>query len=131
MIVGNQVCMQFGTYMGDASNNEAEYEAFGQAVSHALRHPQPILLFRLDSMLVVKQALGEWACRSAHLVPAYNQIMCMLERLRQHGSVIHIQHVYREFNSDADGIANQVLDASNSRIHGQGGVGCHNWDKLL
>ena len=51
---------QFGVYLGDRTNNEAEYEAFLQALSHADRDTIRDVVFRVDSLLLCRQMNGEW-----------------------------------------------------------------------
>ena len=85
---------QYGRYLGDCSNNEAEYAALLQALAHAGRQPGAIIIiFRVDSMLLSKHMNGEWACRSNNLVPMYIQGLELLRTLRGRGVDVKVQHV--------------------------------------
>ena len=42
---------------------------------------------------------------------------------------VQIQHVYREFNAEADSLANEGLDAYNPRIHRTGIVVDYRWSR--
>ena len=129
----DQQIARLGVYLGDVTNNVAEYEGIRQAMIHALRLPAHGALqiyFRVDSMLVKRQVLCEIACRSADLQPFHETCMSMLRELRrrnQDGNV-QIEHVYREFNADADGTANEAIDGFISRIHADGIVVNEHWD---
>ena len=107
----------YGVFLGDRSNNEAEYEAFLQAVTHAQRDLHTFIIFRVDSMLIYKQMNGLWACRSNNLLIYYERALSLLQPLRDRGATVQVEHVYREFNSDADGIANEVLDLYDEQVH--------------
>ena len=78
---------------------------------------------------MAKQLRGEWACRSESLQPLYTQCLRWLERLRAHiqPHSVQIQHVYREFNTDADGLANYAIDRFNASAHVGGIVLRDNW----
>ena len=64
-------------------------------------------------MLIAKQLAGVWACSANHLRPICEICLGHLRSLRERvGSPnVTVQHVYREFNVDADGVCYQVLDS--------------------
>ena len=117
----------YGVFLGDRSNSEAEYEAFLQALSDAAHDRRHDVIFRVDSLLLCRQMNGEWACRSPTLIPLYTQCLSLLSELRLRGGMVEVCHVYREFNTDADGIANEVLDNYNPRLHPSGVVVSFDW----
>ena len=82
------------------------------SVEHALINPAPRIRFLLDSLLVARQLTSSWRCTSTTLRPAYERTLAALQRLQNLRSVIEVRidHVYREFNSDADAVCNLVLD---------------------
>ena len=63
-------------------------------------------------MLVAKQLQGQWSCRMPHLVPLYTEALDLLAvlRARRNTTAVIVQHVYREYNADADGLANYAID---------------------
>jgi len=65
---------------------------------------------KTDSELVVKQLTGAYKIKAHHLKPLAKRIK---ELIRSSPMTIGIQHVYREENSDADGLARQGLNAAN------------------
>ena len=72
----------------------------------------------MDSMLVTNQLLGQWRVLTSDLRPLYRQANAVLQRLQRRGSQVSIQHIYREFNKDADAKANLWDDGANAQ---------HNW----
>ena len=69
--VNDQILARFASYLGNVTNNIAEYEGALACLEHAMSVNHAYFCFRLDSMLVVKQFSGEWACRSVDLQPLY------------------------------------------------------------
>eukprot|EP00973_Karenia_brevis_P047540 6597910-Karenia_brevis.AAC.1 len=57
-----------------------------------------------------------------HLVPYYEKGLQLLRylRARPHVRNILIEHVVREFNADADGLANLALDFYSAADHANG-----------
>ena len=98
-----------------------------QDLKHDAHHRRHDVLFRLDSLLLCRQMNGEWACKSPMLIPLYTQCLTLLRSLRLRGGRVEVNHVYREFNTDADGIANEVLDSYDPRLHASGVVVSFNW----
>ena len=127
--VNNIVVARAARYLGDVSNNVAEYEGVLQALLHASQHPRPNLIFRVDSLLVARQLQGIWACRSAHLLDQYERAIDILNSLRGAPQIssVAVEHVYREFNSDADGLANLAIDGYLPHVHTDGVVLNDRW----
>ena len=129
VLVNGTVLGRVAVYLGDVSNNEAEYEGVVSAIGHAVTAAPRACCFRVDSLLVARQLRGEWACRAPHLVPTYTRCLQLLERLRAHvaPNTVRVQHIYREYNGDADGLANYALDQYNSQRHPNGIVCNQGW----
>ncbi len=98
-----------GKYIGIATNNVAEYMAVLEALKYIKKflskHPLQIELYA-DSKLVVEQLSGRFKVKSPHLKPLIEQIQILKMEL---GGAIH-NHVPREKNTEADRLANLVLD---------------------
>ena len=130
LIGSDDVLARLAEYLGDVTNNFAEYTGVLRCLERAVALPQEPLVFRVDSMLVAKQLRGEWACRCPSLRPLYEravELMQGLSRVRQNVSDVRIQHVYREFNRDADGLANEAIDSFNRLLHRDGVVVDDRW----
>jgi len=92
--------------LGLTTNNVAEYSGLIAALRWAASHGVSRLHVRADSELLVKQMRGEYRVKSPGLQPLFEQARALA---RQIGSVT-FEHVRREFNKDADRLANEAMD---------------------
>lgn len=90
-----------------ATNNVAEYNGLLAALRWAVDQPLQVLHVRADSELMVKQMKGVYRVKNAGLLPLYQDAQGLM---RQIGRVT-FEHVRREFNKDADRLANEAMDA--------------------
>jgi ribonuclease HI len=105
-------------YLGQATNNVAEYEGLILGLDEALRLGATEVEVRSDSQLLVRQLRGEYAVRHPQLVPLYRRARAQLARFGRWRAV----HVPRAQNAAADGAANEALDRRASfRQWGEGG----------
>jgi ribonuclease HI len=95
-----------GEYLGEATNNYAEYKALILGLTEALKSGYKTLTCRLDSELVVKQLNGEYSVKDMHLKDLYNHIQLVVKDF----DYVSFHHVPRKENSEADKIVNKVLD---------------------
>ena len=93
--------------IGKATNNAAEYLALEAGLERALELGVDSLLVRLDSQLLVRQMNGEYRVKAPGLRPLASRVAALL---RKFGSV-EVEHVPRESNTIADGLANAALDS--------------------
>lgn len=107
--VGKKIA-QVGKFLGQATNNQAEY----QAVIFALRHfldnnlkPDKISLL-LDSELIVRQMNGIYRIKDPGLG---RHAITIRELIRQIGVPVSFTHVPRAQNKVADAMVNKTLDA--------------------
>jgi ribonuclease HI len=94
-------------YIGEATNNVAEYRALLLALAEAEKMSPASLTVRSDSELLVRQLNGEYKVKSALLMPLFLEAV---RRLRGFSSA-RILHVRREENAKADLLANRAIDA--------------------
>ena len=92
--------------LGVTTNNVAEYSGLIAALTWAAQQGISRLQVRADSNLLVKQMRGEYRVKSPGLQPLYEQARALA---RQIGHVT-FEHVRREFNKDADRLANEAMD---------------------
>ena len=92
--------------IGVATNNVAEYRGLIAALAWAVANGISRLHVRADSDLLVKQLRGEYRVKSPGLQPLYEKARVLA---RQIGHV-KFEHVRREFNKDADRLANEAMD---------------------
>ena len=92
--------------LASATNNVAEYRGLLAALTWAAQHGIATLHVRSDSELLVKQMRGEYRVKNPGLQPLYEEARSLA---RQIGRVT-FEHVRREFNKDADRLANEAMD---------------------
>lgn len=97
---------QFGHYLGEMPNNQAEYRALILGLRAVAKlHPGAVDVF-MDSELVVRQMTGVYQVRDAVLRTLYDEAI-RLTRALPH---VTITHVRRGQNALADRLANQALN---------------------
>jgi probable phosphoglycerate mutase len=89
-----------------ATNNVAEYSGLIAALAWAAQHGLAKLHVRSDSLLLVKQMQGEYRVKHPGLQPLHEEARGLA---RQIGRVT-FEHVRREFNKEADRLANEAMD---------------------
>lgn len=96
-----------GLFLGEVTNNFAEYTAVGKALRHAQTLGATEIQLYSDSDLLVQQLNGRYKVKSENIHPLYTRVMEILS-----GFVSwRIVHIPREKNADADALANQAMDA--------------------
>lgn len=102
---------KFSEYIGEATNNEAEYKAVILALEKARSLGAQSVLIYSDSELLVKQITGAYKVKSPHL----KTLLEKAKILWSHFAKAEIKHISREENSDADRLANQALQEQGFR----------------
>lgn len=93
-------------YIGEATNNVAEYSALILGLKVAARYPAAALQVYLDSELLVNQLNGVYKVKNATLRELYFQAQSLLGQYRQ----AFVGHVPRAKNGEADRLANEAID---------------------
>jgi ribonuclease HI len=65
-------------FIGDGTNNEAEYRAVLEAVKYAWQFPHEQIYIFTDSMLVVNQVNRKWKCKKSPLLKLRDQVLGIL-----------------------------------------------------
>ena len=99
---------EIGLFVGKTTNNVAEYLAVICGLELAQKEGATEIWLRTDSELLVKQLSGTYRVRADHLRPLYTKVMKLLGTFKE----TDVQHVPREKNRRADGLANLALDAA-------------------
>jgi len=97
-----------------SSNNIAEYSALLCILQRVLREAHALTHVQLDSLLVVRQINGAWRCLNPTLQGYWNDCHRLLDSARGQGCRISIDHIYREYNADADALANRGADGESA-----------------
>ena len=92
--------------IANATNNVAEYSGLIAALAWAAQHDVQSLHVRSDSELLVKQMRGEYRVKNPGLQPLYEEARGLARRIGR----VTFEHVRREFNKDADRLANEAMD---------------------
>ncbi|MBN3038892.1 MAG: ribonuclease HI family protein [Candidatus Omnitrophica bacterium] len=103
----NKPMAQLYKYIGQATNNIAEYTALIYATQQALILGLKDLVIHSDSELLIKQLNGEYRVKNANLKPFYEQFL----HLKTGFDNIEAKQIAREDNKEADKLANQAIDS--------------------
>ena len=93
-------------YIGETTNNQAEYRAVAAAIKKARELGARELEFYLDSELVVRQLNREYKVKNKELAPLFVQIYNASLGFRK----VSFRHVRREKNEEADKLVNLAID---------------------
>ena len=109
---------EYGEYIGETTNNEAEY----RAVIFALKKLKQLIgsekcgvssvEFLLDSELIVKQLNKEYKLKDKNIQNFFIEIW----NLTFDFGGVSFRHIPREENQEADRIVNQVLDREGNKL---------------
>ena len=102
----SEVVVSGGAFLGEATNNVAEYEALIWGLENAIDSGAENLQVYSDSELVVRQMEGVYRVKDEKLKPLYGRARALADRLGAHT----ITHVRREENAAADALANEAMD---------------------
>ncbi len=103
---------EYGEYLGEKTNNQAEYEAvifalkkIKQLIGKAKAKESDVEI-RMDSELVVKQLNGKYKIMEENLQPLFVGVW----NLKFDFKMVEFRHVPREENRKADRVVNEVLN---------------------
>jgi ribonuclease HI len=102
--------MEAGHYIEHATNNEAEYGGLILGLEKATELGIKNLYIEGDSMLVIKQMLGEWKVKEPRLINLHTLAKDLVAKFDNIGAT----HVRREYNKYADALTNECIKASRS-----------------
>lgn len=105
--IKDQEAIFHGEYIGETTNNQAEYKALIAGLTRAKKEGVAAVACFLDSELVVKQLQGVYRIKHPDLKPVAAQAQVLI---RSFDSVTFTT-VPREKNTEADLLVNQTLDA--------------------
>lgn len=106
---GNPVAALYG-YLGQATNNVAEYQALLHGLRFALGRGAARVEVFSDSELLVRQIGGRYRVKSPGLEPLFREAVALLARFER----ARVSHVPRERNAEADALANRAVDERTS-----------------
>jgi ribonuclease HI len=105
------VLSEYSEFIGETTNNVAEYTAVKRALEHLVELvPDTKALhvnFKLDSQLVERQLNGAYKVKDVNLKTYADAIKAKLPDFAS----VTFTHVRREENKEADRLANEAMDA--------------------
>jgi len=101
-------------YLGNTTNNVAEYLAFLIGLSEAAALGGACLCLHSDSELLVRQMQGRYRVKDKKLQPLFEKAKKVLSEFPRY----EISHIRREENREADRLANRAIDERSSADQG-------------
>ena len=105
---GNLKIIKYKEFIGEKTNNQAEYAALKKALQIALTLDNEITILS-DSELVVNQRNNRYKVRNKQLKMIFREI----SNLETSFKTVIYKHISREKNRSADLLANQAIDENN------------------
>lgn len=100
------ILARISRYIGETTNNQAEYQAIVAAIEKAAELGAAELECFLDSELVVKQLNHEYKVKKQELQPWFVRVHNASLKFRK----VSFKHIRREQNKEADKLANEAMD---------------------
>jgi ribonuclease HI len=97
--------VKLSQYIGERTNNQAEYQAVIAALKEAVRFKPATVTLYLDSELVVKQLAGSYKVRNLFLFPLYKEAVELCKKFANL-SIVHVGH---DGNTEAHALAKAAL----------------------
>lgn len=119
VIEGLAETKKYSEYIGEATNNEAEYQAvifalkkLKQLIGKEKAKSEAEVEIHLDSELLVSQLNGEYKIKEKRLQELFLDVW----NLKQDFKKVLFKHISREDNRGADKLVNQALDKELSKL---------------
>jgi len=103
---GGTVVAKLGKYLGNQTNNYAEYMGLLIGLKHAKSMGAKEIEVFADSELLIRQLGGRYQVKSPTLRPLYEEAVKLLNDF----SRVKLVHVPREMNAAADEMSNRAID---------------------
>ena len=94
-----------------STNNVAEYNGLLAALAWCREHGATSVQVKSDSLLLVQQMRGVYKVKNEGLKPLYGRARLMCHEIGR----VTFEHVRREFNKDADRLANRAMDEAEAQ----------------
>ena len=94
-------------FIGNTTNNAAEYTALIYALQQALIDRYENIIVKSDSELLTRQLRGEYRVKNENLRPYYEQFLHLSCGFRK----VEVISIDRKDNSIADKLANKAIDS--------------------
>lgn len=101
-----QIIARKKLYLGETTNNVAEYRSFLLALEESLARKAREVQIYTDSQLLARQWEGRYKVRDPKLKELYEKAHRLAGGLQS----CQVTHIPREKNKEADALANQAID---------------------
>jgi ribonuclease HI len=101
------ILYEFRERIGEATNNEAEYQSVLKALELATGYDPESITVEMDSELIVKQLNGAYDVNADNLQPLHDEVKTIIDDY-----MVRFEHVPRDtdFQQLADDLVNEALD---------------------
>lgn len=99
-------------FIGETSNNVAEYTALIYALQEALILRSTNVVINTDSQLLANQIVGTYKVKNSHLKPLHEQVKHLLSGFKN----FQIKYIPRTENKGADKLASQAIKDSKKQL---------------
>lgn len=103
---GKKKVKEIYKYIGEATNNIAEYSALVCALEEAKASGVEDIVLHMDSELVAKQLSGEYRVKNADIRGLFEKAVAILKAFNS----FEIKHIDRSKNKDADKLVNKAIN---------------------
>jgi ribonuclease HI len=100
-----KILAKVSRYIGDTTNNQAEYQAVIAGLKEATRFKADLVTLYLDSELVAKQLAGSYRVKNIFLFPLHKEAAELCKKFTRL-SIVHVGH---DGNSEAHALAQAAL----------------------
>lgn len=100
------IMAKLGKFLGESTNNVAEYTGLILGLKRAKAMGIKELDVFSDSELLVRQLAGDYAVKADHLKPLHDEAQALLKAFPD----VHVAHIPREQNAQADEMSNRAID---------------------
>jgi ribonuclease HI len=101
-----EILANLSKYVGITTNNVAEYTGLLIGLTKAIEMGVAEVEVRMDSELIVKQMKGIYRVKNEKLIPLFQEAVKLSRQFKR----FNIEHVRREYNKEADRLANEAMD---------------------
>lgn len=109
---GEEIVENISTFIGETTNNVAEYQALIFALQEALILKADTVTINTDSQLLARQLNSEYKIKSKNIIGLYNQARHLISGFKK----VKFIHIPREQNRGADKLANLAVKKRNRNL---------------
>jgi len=106
-----KVLAQVSRFIGETTNNQAEYQAVIAALKEAARFKADLATLYVDSELVAKQLTGSYKVKNLFIFPLHKEALQLCKKFTRL-SIVQVGH---EGNSEAHNLAKEALKKVSSK----------------